>query len=121
MPGWAPEALYLDRERKVVWTNLGSSGALSMIDLDTRTEIARLEPVCTCPVDTTRDAHGRLWVACFGSSEIVALDSESREAIARIGYRRLAQRPSGRGSRADTGTPMPLRCHRCRPMSLEIR
>lgn len=78
------EALHLDKGRDELWVTLGPSGAVSVVGLAARAELARLEPGCGFPIDFALDGHERLWVACFGSQELVAFDRATRAVVDRL-------------------------------------
>lgn len=83
--GLAPgaEALWIDESRRQAWVTLGASGELAVVDLAERIEIARVEPGCVFPIDFAA-AGDALWVACFGSGELVAIDLITHEVSDRI-------------------------------------
>ena len=45
---------------------------------------ARIDSVCSFPIAFGRDARQRVWIACFGSAEIVAIDVDTHVVERRI-------------------------------------
>jgi hypothetical protein len=77
------EALWIDYSRAQGWVSLGPSGQLAVVDLAEHSELARIQPDCAFPIDFAA-AGEVLWVACFGSHELVGLTLATREVSARI-------------------------------------
>lgn len=82
--GRGSEALWIDRVRDRAWVTLGPSDAVAVFGLGATEEITRLDPACGFPIDFARTSDGNLWIACFGSSEIVAIDPETPAVIDRM-------------------------------------
>ena len=82
--GAGSEALWIDPERREAWVTIGPAGELAVIDLERRLVIDRVDPGCSFPIDFAHASDGRLWVACFGSGEIVALSPGSRDGVDRV-------------------------------------
>ena len=39
--------------------------------------MAQTEPLCSFPISVSPDEHNRVWVACFGSAELIAINRDS--------------------------------------------
>lgn len=83
--GAGSEALWIDAARARAWVTLGPSNELAIVDLDDRSVYARVDPGCAFPIDIAAASDGLLWIACFGSSELVGIDPEHHEVKQRIG------------------------------------
>lgn len=79
------EALWVDRERAEAWVTIGPANRLAVIDLHDRAELARVDPGCGFPIDIAAESSSRIWLACLGTRDIVALDPATRTVIDRIG------------------------------------
>jgi DNA-binding beta-propeller fold protein YncE len=71
-----------------LWVTCEDRGGVVEVDVASATEVARIEEVCAFPIDFAPDRHrtrgGDLLLACFGSSEITVLDTETRAATSRF-------------------------------------
>ena len=67
-----------------VWVGNGMDGSISIVDAQSAAEVDRIDAVCRFPIALDHDKANRVWVACFASSELLAIDRESREVTQRI-------------------------------------
>lgn len=82
--GAGSEALWVDAEHDLAWVTIGPSDAIAVIDLEDPETIARVDPSCRFPIDFAAGPRGSLWVACIGSSELVAFDRDRRTVTDRL-------------------------------------
>lgn len=68
---------------KRVWVGNATEGSVSVVNLDTRKETARTEPLCNFPISLGARKED-IWIACFGSSELVAIDAATLRQERRI-------------------------------------
>ena len=68
-----------------IWVGNAVKGSVSVVDAASAGLTARIDPVCSFPIALGRDAGQRVWVACFGSAEIVAIDPDTHTVERRIG------------------------------------
>lgn len=54
-----------------------SAGSVSVVDIQTARVEAQVEAVCNFPISLSRGTHEHVWVACFGSAELVAIDGDT--------------------------------------------
>jgi Tol biopolymer transport system component len=58
-----------------VWVANAIAGSVSVVDPHAGKEIERIESVCAFPIALSANEQEQLWVACFASAELVAIDS----------------------------------------------
>ena len=63
--------------RGTVWVANGGAGTVAVIDPDRSRVVATTDTVCAFPIAMSANSAATVWVACFASSELVALDSAS--------------------------------------------
>ena len=59
-----------------IWVGNAWEGSVSVVDTQTKTVLTRIESVCNFPIAFSGGQH-HVWVACFGSSELVSIDTET--------------------------------------------
>ncbi|MDX1460031.1 MAG: hypothetical protein R3348_03150 [Xanthomonadales bacterium] len=67
-----------------IWVGNAWQGTVSVVDPVAGAEIHRTGKLCSFPISLAAGARGRIWLACFGSGELVALDRGTYEVTARI-------------------------------------
>ena len=67
-----------------LWVGNAGDRSVSVISLTSATEIARTADVCSFPIAFDQAVNRRVWVACFGSSELVAMSPETFSVIRRV-------------------------------------
>lgn len=67
-----------------IWVGNAMSGSVSVVNAASARETARIDSVCSFPIAFGQDTRQRVWVACFGSAEIVAIDVDTRVVERRI-------------------------------------
>jgi hypothetical protein len=66
-----------------VWVGNASEGSVSVVDAEAQVVLETIESVCSFPI--AFDARGQqVWVACFGSAELVAIDAGTFDPVRRI-------------------------------------
>ncbi len=78
------EALWVNPDQPELWVTLGPSGQLAVVGLETKSELDRISPGCAFPIDFAQAWDGLLWVACFGSSEVIAINPVTRKVVDRL-------------------------------------
>ena len=68
-----------------IWVGNAVKGSVSVVDAASARVTARIDSVCSFPIALGRDAGQHVWVACFGSAEIVAIDLDTHDVKHRIG------------------------------------
>ncbi len=59
-----------------IWVGNAWDGSISVVDARTRTMLKQIDSVCNFPISLSH-ARQRVWVACFGSAELVSVDAET--------------------------------------------
>jgi DNA-binding beta-propeller fold protein YncE len=59
-----------------IWVGNAWEGSVSVVDARTKTKLTRIESVCNFPISFSDDEQ-RVWVACFGSAELVSVDVDT--------------------------------------------
>jgi DNA-binding beta-propeller fold protein YncE len=67
-----------------IWVGNAWQGTVSVVNVRSGEVVHHSEKLCGFPISLSPDAHGRVWVACFGSAELIALDRETFELQRRI-------------------------------------
>ena len=65
-----------------IWIGNAMAGSISIVDPRTSTVVEQIESVCSFPIALSPDSQNQVWVACFASAELVAIDRD-RFAITR--------------------------------------
>lgn len=60
-----------------LWIANGEDGSVSVVDPRTGTVTAHIDSVCQFPIALSEGPAQYVWLACFASSELVAIDRES--------------------------------------------
>jgi len=58
------------------WIANGTDGSVSVVDRRSATVIKQIDSVCPFPIALTVGQGPNVWLACFGSAELVAIDRE---------------------------------------------
>jgi DNA-binding beta-propeller fold protein YncE len=66
-----------------VWVGNAWDGSVSVVDARTGTELTRTEPVCNFPISFS-EGRQHVWLACFGSAELVSFDTDTFTPVRRI-------------------------------------
>ncbi len=66
-----------------VWVANGGAGSIAVVDVVTQVVLTLTERICSFPISLSRKDQ-LVWVACFGSAELVALDTEDYSEQRRI-------------------------------------
>lgn len=66
------------------WVANTGDGSVSIVDPQTATEVTRIGDVCAFPIAFSSNQLETVWLACFGSAELVAIDRRRREIQARF-------------------------------------
>ena len=77
------EGLLVLKDR--IWVGNAWDGSVSVVDLQTATEVARIESVCSFPISFSQGPQQQVWLACFASAELVSIDSDNYTVKRRIG------------------------------------
>ncbi|HNP36229.1 MAG TPA: hypothetical protein PKK10_10275 [Woeseiaceae bacterium] len=67
-----------------IWVANATDGSISIIDPRTPTVAKHIDSVCSFPIALSQDSQNQVWIACFGSSELVAVDRDSFAVRRRI-------------------------------------
>jgi streptogramin lyase len=59
------------------WVANALEGSVSVIDPTSAKVLVQTEPLCSFPIALSPDQRNGVWVACFGSAELIAIDRES--------------------------------------------
>ncbi|MGI9224866.1 MAG: hypothetical protein ACR2QX_10345 [Woeseiaceae bacterium] len=60
-----------------IWVGNAWDGSVSVVDPRTATVVAQTESVCNFPISISQRLQERVWIACFGSAELVAINSDT--------------------------------------------
>ena len=66
-----------------IWVANAWEGSVSVIDPNTATVRAHTERLCDFPIALSSDQRNQVWVACFGSAELIAIDRSSYRETSR--------------------------------------
>jgi hypothetical protein len=72
------------------WVANAWDGSVTVVDPDSADVLANTGPLCSFPIALSPDTRNQVWVACFGSSELVAIDQVSYAVKRRV---RLSGQP----------------------------
>ena len=67
-----------------IWVANAIDGSVSVVDPRTATAIEHIPSVCGFPISLSLDRQEQVWVACFASAELVAIDQDSYSIQRRI-------------------------------------
>lgn len=59
-----------------IWVGNALEGSVSVVDARTQRVLTRIESVCNFPISFS-DGREHVWVACFGSAELVSIDTDT--------------------------------------------
>ena len=57
-----------------IWVANAIAGSVSVVDPAAGTVVEHIDSVCMFPISMSPGLHGQVWVACFASAELVAID-----------------------------------------------
>ncbi len=66
------------------WIGNAWDGSVSVVDTKSASVVGHIDDVCSFPIAFSRSASGELWLACLGSSELVAIDMAAMTINRRI-------------------------------------
>ena len=58
-----------------VWVGNAWDGSVSVVDSRTATVVTQTESVCDFPISLSQRRQERVWIACFGSAELVSINT----------------------------------------------
>ena len=67
-----------------LWVANARDGSISVVDPQSAKVIEHISDVCQFPIAIDRESNGPVWVACFASSELVAINAQSFSIERRI-------------------------------------
>ena len=67
-----------------IWVGNALDGSVSIVDPRTASVLEHIGSICSFPIALSADAQKQVWVACFGSAELVAIDRDSLKVQRRI-------------------------------------
>jgi DNA-binding beta-propeller fold protein YncE len=67
-----------------IWIGNAWDGSVSIVDISAAKEATQVEVDCNFPISLSPDKQGVVWVACFGSAELVAINRETLAIERRI-------------------------------------
>ncbi len=68
----------------LIWVGNAWEGSVSVVDPATASIVAQTNPICNFPISLSPDSRNRVWVACFGSAELVAIDRDNFQVVSRV-------------------------------------
>jgi DNA-binding beta-propeller fold protein YncE len=60
-----------------VWVGNAWDGSVSVVDIRAAKVVAQVDSVCNFPISLGKGLREQVWVACFGSAELVSINSDS--------------------------------------------
>ncbi len=73
-----------------IWVANAIDGSVSSVDPNDKAEVGRIDEVCQFPISISPGTQNLIWVACFASAELVAIDVNSYQIQRRL---KLDQQP----------------------------
>lgn len=67
-----------------LWIANALAGSVSVVDPITAGVLAQTSPICQFPISVGYQGAGKVWIACFASSELVSVDTDTYEVGERI-------------------------------------
>jgi DNA-binding beta-propeller fold protein YncE len=61
----------------LVWVANATDGSVSIVDPRNASLVQQIETVCNFPIAFSAEQKNEVWLACFASGELVAIDRES--------------------------------------------
>lgn len=74
LAGGSEGALAIDGR---IWVANATDGSIAVVDPQSASVLARIDDVCGFPIAFSTEPQGQVWVACFASGELVAIDREN--------------------------------------------
>lgn len=68
-----------------IWVGNAWDGSVSVVDSHTASLVTQIDSVCNFPIALSSDQQEQVWVACFGSAELVSINSDTLVLGRRIG------------------------------------
>ena len=81
LPGGSEGQLVIDDQ---AWIANAWDGSVSVVDAESASVVGQIDDVCSFPIAFSVGASSDLWLACFGSGELVAIDMEAMAIDRRI-------------------------------------
>lgn len=60
-----------------VWVGNAWAGSVSVVDIGAPKVVAQVDSVCNFPISLGKGLREQVWVACFGSAELVSINTDS--------------------------------------------
>jgi DNA-binding beta-propeller fold protein YncE len=60
-----------------IWVANATDGSISLIDPRSASVVKHIDAVCEFPIAFSAEQENAVWLACFASAELVAIDRES--------------------------------------------
>ena len=67
-----------------IWVGNAWDGSVSVVESRTASVATQIDSVCNFPISLSSDLHEHVWVACFGSAELVSINSDTHVVERRI-------------------------------------
>ena len=67
-----------------IWVGNTGNGSVSVVDPATGKVVETIDDVCSFPIAFTVSTDSKVWLACFGSSEVIAFDANTRDIVQRV-------------------------------------
>jgi streptogramin lyase len=67
-----------------LWDAHAGDGSVSIVDPREGKVVEHIPSVCSFPLAMSEDRHNRVWLACFASAELVAIDASTFEILKRF-------------------------------------
>ena len=67
-----------------IWVGNTWDGSVSVVDSQTATVVTQIDSLCNFPIALSQNRQQQVWVACFGSAELVSINSETIAVERRI-------------------------------------
>ncbi|MDH3751109.1 MAG: hypothetical protein OEU40_10985 [Gammaproteobacteria bacterium] len=67
-----------------IWVGNAWDGSVSVVDSHTASVVTQIDSVCDFPIALSSDPQEHVWVACFGSAELVSINSDTLVVERRI-------------------------------------
>jgi len=58
----------------LLWIGNGVDGSISIVDVGSADIVGHIDDICSFPIALATNSENSVWVACFASSELVAMD-----------------------------------------------
>ena len=68
-----------------IWVGNAWNGSVSVVDSHTASVVTQIDSACSFPIALSSNQQKHVWVACFGSAELVSINSDTHVVEHRIG------------------------------------